>query len=160
MDAIELLKDQHDEVAELFEELAELDGARKEECFVRLADALAIHATIEERHFYPAVRAERTEEILLESLEEHLAIKRVLADMLALSPDDELFDAKLAVLQEEVEHHVGEEEGDLFPKVKRLFGRARLDEIGGLMEQTAGELEGTDPRFTVRSQTEAAPPLP
>jgi hypothetical protein len=159
MDAIGMLKEQHGDVAEMFEQLDEVEGEEKQELFNHLADALAIHAAIEEAHFYPAVRASRTEDILLESLEEHLAIKRVLADLLDLDFDDAVFDAKLKVLQEEVEHHVEEEEGELFPKVSRLFGKERLAEIGAVMQQMADELEGTDPRFQVRHQTGEAAPL-
>ena len=92
-------------------------AARSEE----IADALAVHATIEERHFYPAVKEKRTEEILFESVEEHLEIKRAIADLLALEAIDETFEAKVKVLQEDVEHHVEEEENQLFPKVERMF---------------------------------------
>src|SRR5689334_10550569 len=112
VNAIDMLDEQHDQVDELFEELDQLDdedGGQKENLFATLADKLAIHATIEERHFYPAVKAKATEDILLESLEEHLAIKRVLADLLGLDVDDDRWQAKLEVLREEVEHHVEEE---------------------------------------------------
>src|SRR5947207_2044082 len=108
MDAIEMLDEQHDEVDALFkkyEELGEKATQSKQHLFEEIADALAIHATIEEKDFYPAVKAKRTEDILLESLEEHLAIKRVIADLLKLDPSDETFDAKVKVLNEQVEHH-------------------------------------------------------
>ncbi len=122
MNAIDLIKEQHDEVEELFEQLEDADGDEKQELFNRIGDALAVHCAIEEQHFYPAVRASRTEDILLESLEEHLQVKRLLADLLDLDVDDETFDAKCQVLQEEVEHHVEEEETELLPKVQKLFG--------------------------------------
>ena len=106
----------------LFEKLEKASGGdAKRKVFTEIADKLAIHATIEEQDFYPAVKAKRTEDILLESLEEHLGIKRVLADLLAMEVDHETFDAKAKVLKEQVEHHVGEEEDDLFPKVKKLL---------------------------------------
>ena len=120
MNAIDLLKSQHREVEKLFAELEKAkDSRQKQKLFGELADSLAGHATIEEHQFYPAVRAKRTEDILLESLEEHLGIKRVLADLLKIDANDKTFDAKLKVLKEQVEHHVGEEEKELFPKVKK-----------------------------------------
>jgi hemerythrin superfamily protein len=95
--AIEMLSSQHDEIANLFDDLEdETSLTRKREVFETLADALAVHVTIEERHFYPAVRARNTEVIVEESFEEHMGIKLVLADMLATPIDDETFDAKTA----------------------------------------------------------------
>lgn len=160
MNAIELLEDQHREVEDLFEELEAAEEAdEKGELFAELADNLAIHATIEERHFYTLVKEKRTEEILLEALEEHLAIKRILADLLDLSPGDETFDAKISVLKEQVEHHVEEEEKDLFPKVRKILSADELEACGQEMMATAAELEGNEPRRSVKGQTEAAPSL-
>jgi hypothetical protein len=156
MDAIEMLEEQHEEVAALFKELENAKGAsQKRELFEEIADKLAVHATIEEMHFYPAVKAKRTEDILLESLEEHLGIKRVLADLLATDVEDETFEAKVKVLKEQVEHHVGEEQDDLFPKVKKLFDSEALEAIAQEMTATQEELLAAgDPREAVPSQTE------
>jgi hemerythrin superfamily protein len=161
MNAIELLLSQHREVDELFSKIESAKSEdRKSELFEEIADKLAIHAAIEEHHFYPAVRASRTEDILLESLEEHLSIKRVLADLLDVSVDDESFDAKIKVLQEQVEHHVEEEESDLFPKVKKILDKDELEAIGQAMSAEQAELEERgSPRENVRSETEAAAPL-
>src|SRR5688572_4805770 len=117
IDALELLTEQHDEVEQLFSDIEESDDAgEKEELFRELADKLAAHATMEEKIFYPSVMMEQTAELLLESTEEHLSVKRVLADLLELDADDERFDAKLTVLKEHVRHHArDEEEGKLFP---------------------------------------------
>jgi len=139
--AVELLEGQHREVADLFEKLEKASGARKRDLFTQIADKLAIHATIEEREFYPAVKAKRTEDILLESLEEHLGIKRVLADLLKIDADDETFDAKIKVLKETVSHHVEEEETDLFPKVRKLFDKERREALGQEMSAEQAELE-------------------
>ena len=124
-DAMELLISQHDEVDELFAMIEKTDDAeRKQAYFEELADKLAAHATIEEKLFYPAVNAKQTHELLVESTEEHLSIKRVLADLLELDVEDEQFDAKLKVMKEQVEHHARkEQEGELFPKVKKLLGQ-------------------------------------
>jgi hemerythrin superfamily protein len=86
MDALKLLKQQHDEVEELMETLEKARKMeRKQAVFIELADKLAAHATMEEKLFYPSVKAKKTEELVLESAEEHLAVKRVLADMLKLT---------------------------------------------------------------------------
>jgi hemerythrin superfamily protein len=160
MNAIELLTFQHREVAELFETIENAESEQaKQEAFETLADSLAAHATIEEHQFYPAVKARRTEDILLESLEEHLGIKRVLVDLLKTSVDDETFPAKLKVLKEQVEHHVGEEEGDLFPKVKKVLDKDELEALGQeLMAEYDALLEG-HPREQVPSETDEAAPL-
>ena len=157
LDAVDLLEAQHREIEDLFERLENAGGDRKRRVFAEIADKLAIHATIEERDFYPVVKAKRTEVILLESLEEHLGIKRVLADLLAIDVDDETFDAKANVLKEQVEHHVEEEEADLFPKVKRILDEETLIAIAQQMTATQEELvaDGT-PRKAIPSETKHA----
>jgi hemerythrin superfamily protein len=156
MNAIEMLKEQHEEVAELFEQIEKAkDANRKRALFEEIADKLAVHAAIEEMHFYPAVKAKRTEDILLESLEEHLGIKRVLADLLEIDVEDETFEAKVKVLKEQVEHHVGEEQDDLFPKVEKLFDEETLEAIAQEMTATQEELIAAgDPRQSVPAQTD------
>jgi len=151
MDAIELLESQHREVEKLF---AKIERAKSEDVkaqlFEQIADKLAVHASIEEHHFYPAVKAKRTEDILLESLEEHLGIKRVLADLLETEASDETFDAKISVLKEQVSHHVEEEESELFPKVQKLLGSEQLEAIGQAMSAEQAELEdGGEPRLAI-----------
>ena len=156
MDAIELLKSQHREVEELFAKIEKAKSDNnKAKLFDQLADDLAIHAAIEEHHFYPSVKERRTEEILLEALEEHLAIKRALADLLETAVDDETFDAKIKALKEEVQHHVKEEESDLFPKVKKIFSRDELTAIASEMAAEQAELEAEgEPRKLVPGETE------
>src|SRR3712207_7403878 len=88
--------------------------------FARIADNLAAHATIEEKLFYPSVYVGPTADKLQEAVEEHLSAKRVMADLLDMDPLDAQFKAKMKVLQELVEHHVEEEEKDLFKDVKKL----------------------------------------
>ena len=155
MDAIEMLKSQHKDVDELFAQIeAATTTDKKARLFEQLADKLAVHATIEEKHFYPAVKAKRTEDILLESLEEHLGIKRVLADLLATDASDDTFDAKIKVLKEQVEHHVEEEHTDLFPKVKKLLDAETLTAIAQEMTATQEELiEEGEPRKAVPGET-------
>jgi hemerythrin superfamily protein len=162
MDAIELLSSQHLEVDQLFAKIeAAQNPSEKEQLFAELADKLAAHAEIEEKLFYPSVMAKQTEELLLESVEEHLAIKRVLADMLELKVDDDHFDAKLSVMKEQVRHHAHqEEEGELFPKVKRLMSKDELAGLGGELAAMFETVLPQSPRRKVPAQTKSAAPLP
>jgi hemerythrin superfamily protein len=159
--AIDMLEGQHREVEDLFAKLEKADrGERKQKLFTLIADKLAVHASIEEEAFYPAVKAKRTEDILLESLEEHLGIKRVLSDLIDLDASDETFDAKAKVLQEQVEHHVEEEEDDLFPKVRKIFDEETLVAIAQQMAMLQEELLAKgNPRLAVPTQTDEAAPL-
>ncbi len=161
VNAVEMLEGQHREVEDLFAKLEKADrGERKQKLFTQIADKLAVHASIEEEAFYPAVKAKRTADILLESLEEHLGIKRVLADLIDLDANDETFDAKTKVLQEQVEHHVGEEEDDLFPKVKKIFDEETLVAIAQQMALLQEELLAKgNPRLAVPAETDEAAPL-
>jgi hemerythrin superfamily protein len=162
MNAIELLTDQHTEVDQLFAKIEKTEDAdQKKALFNELADKVAVHASIEEKLFYPAVMARQTEEILLESVEEHLAVKRVLADLLTLDVEDEHFDAKLSVMKEELRHHAhDEEEGTLFPKVRRLLSTDDLEGLGGELLNLFETLLTKEPRRKVPMETRAAAPLP
>jgi hypothetical protein len=161
INAIDMLQGQHEEVAGLFDKIEEAPTVvRKQQIFEALADALAVHVTIEERHFYPAIRAKRTDDILPESLEEHLGIKRVLTNLLGTPIGDENFDTKLSVLRELVENHVEEEETDLFPKVELLFDEETLDAIAREMMVTQDALvRRGDPRWEIPKETMHAPDL-
>ena len=160
MEATKLLKQQHDEVKALFKryEAAEEDS-EKQELFDQIADDFAAHGEIEEKIFYPAVYVGTLKEKLQEAVEEHLAAKRVAADLLDLEPSDEQFDAKMKVLKELIEHHVEEEEGELFPLVKQNFAREELDALGEHMEQVFEQLKQDEPREEIPSETGHAPPL-
>jgi hemerythrin superfamily protein len=161
VNAIDMLKQQHREVEELFEEFESAgDGAKKtkERVCKQIADALALHAEIEEKIFYPESKqaAEDAEELLRESVEEHLAVKKLIADIMQSSVDDPQFDAKLTVLKEQVEHHVEEEEQDLFPKVKKACSKQQLEDMGDRMQQLAEELEEQgSPSANIPGQTDA-----
>ena len=162
MNAIELLKSQHREVEDLFEKFEKSDKSPVRRKLVEeICDKLTVHASIEERHFYPAVKAKQTEDILLEALEEHLAAKRVMADLLDLKPSDETFEPKVKVLKEQIEHHVEEEEEELFPKVAKLLDADELLALGQEMTATQVELErARKPRESVREETDVAAQLP
>jgi hemerythrin superfamily protein len=152
--AIDLLTEQHREVDDLFASFEDADDLdEKRDLCAQICDKLAIHALIEERHFYPAVRAARTEDILLESLEEHVQIKRAIADLLDLGDEDPGLEARMKVLKDQVTHHVEEEERELFPKVEKLFDEDRLIAIAQEMASDAADLEGTEPRLNVPRET-------
>jgi hemerythrin superfamily protein len=161
MSAIDMLEDDHREVEDLFEEFESAKGAaKKRKVFEEIADKLAVHATIEEKHFYPAAKSEETEDLLLEAAEEHLSAKRVIADLLALDASDETFEAKVKVLQEQIEHHVEEEEGELFPTVQKLLDKEALDALEQEMTATREELLAKgDPRKSIPAETDSAAPV-
>jgi hemerythrin-like domain-containing protein len=140
MDAITLLKSDHRTVEELFKKYeATGDRARKTRRALvdKMIQALSMHAAIEEQVFYPGARAavEGTTEVVLESLEEHHIVKWTLSELEKLDPSDERFHAKVTVLIESVRHHVKEEEGELFPKVRKALSRSALQELGERMER-------------------------
>lgn len=161
MNAIDLLESQHREVEKLLSRIESAkEPSEKQRLFETIADQLAVHAAIEEHQFYPAVKAKRTEDILLEALEEHVSVKRVLTDLMKTSAGDETFDAKIKVLKEQLEHHVEEEEDDLFPKVKKLLDSEQLEALGQEMsaEQAMLEEKGK-PRKEIPSQVGQAAEL-
>lgn len=133
-DAIALLTEDHRTVQELFRRYAKL-GERahksREDLVKRITRELAIHAAIEEQVFYPRLREEgrRVKDDVLEGLEEHHLIKEALADLEKSSPEDERYDAKVKVLIEQVEHHVKEEEGEMFPRARRALDRETLVDL-------------------------------
>jgi hemerythrin-like domain-containing protein len=156
---MQLLKKQHQEVKQLFKQYEDADESEKQELFEQIADDFAAHGEIEEKIFYPAVFVGPLKEKLQEAVEEHLAGKRVVADLLKMDPSDEQFDPKMKVLQELIEHHVEEEEGELFPLVRQNFAREELEALGEQMEQMFDELQESAPREAIPSETDQAPPL-
>ncbi|HEY4221146.1 MAG TPA: hemerythrin domain-containing protein [Myxococcota bacterium] len=163
MNAIELLESQHRLVEDLFSQLQDSDESdQKQELFDQIADALAAHATIEEEIFYPACVGHAEQDKLFEATEEHLGVKRVIADVLKMRSTDERFVAKVKVLQDLVEHHVEEEESELFPKVQQTLSEDELHSLGGQLEQRFAELtnDAVPPREAVPNETEEAAPLP
>ena len=141
MNPIELLKNDHDEVEELFEEYEKAGDkavAKKQALFEQIREALTIHMDIEETIFYPAVKALRDEEIkdeVREADEEHHVVKLLLGELARMSPSDEQFDAKMTVLKENVEHHVEEEESELLPDAKKRLSDELLEQLGDEMEE-------------------------
>jgi hemerythrin superfamily protein len=162
MNALDLLKEQHEEVSKLFKQFEKLEEggmAERRELFVMIADRLSAHATIEEQFFYPSIKTEKTEDLVREAVEEHLAVKRIIADLLEMEPADENYNAKMKVLQENVEHHVEEEEKELFKLVRKVLDEDQLLALGVQMMAEYEELMQTEPRNEVPMQTDTAAPV-
>lgn len=138
MNAIELLKEDHDKVEELFEQVKANEDGDNTAAFEKIKQELDAHAHIEEAIFYPRLIEEGDEElkkIVLEGIEEHKQAKTLLKEISNLADESEKFDPKLKVLMENVEHHVEEEEGEMFPLVESQLDTEILDELGTEMEQ-------------------------
>jgi iron-sulfur cluster repair protein YtfE (RIC family) len=146
MNAIELLKEDHREALELLERLEtmedELDADEAgievlpTELFNQLKNALTLHTQAEEQVFYPVMREfDETRDQIAEAIEEHQAVDQLLNEMAELSPEDDEFQEKLEELRENLEHHMEEEEDDLFPKAEELCEAKRLDEMGRQIQQ-------------------------
>ena len=135
MDAIELLKTDHRKVEKLFDGLMKSKG--EVSLFRELDKELTVHAEIEEKLFYPAAKnVAPTRDLVLESIEEHKQIKMVLSDLEQADKGTDEWRAGLKVLMEDVQHHVGEEERELFPKVEdKVLSRQELEDLGKRMEQ-------------------------
>jgi len=161
INALELLRSQHDEVEDLIEQIEDCDDPHaKSELFLKLADRLAAHSAIEEKIFYPSVMTGDTREQLIEATEEHLAVKRLLADMMELNCDDEHFDAKLTVLKENIRHHAHDEEEDrLFPEVEAMLDEDELAALGNELLAMYESLIERAPRQNVPAETKHAAEL-
>jgi hemerythrin superfamily protein len=139
VDAIQLLKDDHEKVEKIFSDMERKENRQR--LFPELDRELSIHAEIEEKVFYPACKeAEPTRDLVLESIEEHKQIKLVLADLEQTDKSTDEWGAALKVLKEDVMHHVGEEEKELFPKVKKILSKDQLEALGTRMEEIRMQL--------------------
>lgn len=164
LDAISMLQQQHRLVERIFDHLERLGGSRdrrnKERLFAELAEALLGHAIVEERIFYTAAEEALGERpFLLHAAEEHLSVKRILADLVDLDAGDETFDAKLRCLKEQVLLHVGEEESQLFPRVRRALDEDQLLALAQEMTATLVELQEQEPSDILPAEIDEAAPL-
>ena len=137
MDALELLKTDHKKVKELFKKAEGNENQKQQkQLFEQIKTELETHTHIEETVFYPAVaKHEELKDMVLESLEEHKQVKTLLREMENQTSDSEKFDPKLKVLMENVEHHAEEEEeGKMFPKIRKLMNAEALEQLGQMLE--------------------------
>ncbi len=147
MDAIELLKQDHRAVERLFRQFEHATRKdQKKKIATEVVHELSRHAAIEEQLLYPSIRerAKQLEDLTLEALEEHHVTKWLVHEIDNLPVEHERFDAKMAVLKETVLHHVKEEEGELFPKMRRAFKQDELELLGVMLEE-AKKLAPTHP---------------
>ncbi len=143
-DAVQLLTADHKEVKAFFAKYKTLaegdaDGGDRQALAETICDALTVHAAIEEEIFYPAVRgATDDDDLMNEALVEHASAKELVAQIKDMDPDDDLYDAKVTVLGEYIDHHVKEEEGEMFPEARKA--KLDLKELGAELLARKNEL--------------------
>jgi hypothetical protein len=139
MDAITLLTDEHAKMRKLLTQLestTERGVKTRQELFATIKGELTLHEVIEEEIFYPELKAHpKAKDIVLEGYEEHHVVDLVMAELEGLDVDDEAWGAKAKVMQENVEHHMEEEEGDMFKTARQVFDRDELEDLGRRMAE-------------------------
>jgi hemerythrin-like domain-containing protein len=137
LDALKLLKDDHEKVKKLLGELestTERGVKTRQDLFTKVKRELVVHEAIEEEIFYPALKGHpKTKEITLEAYEEHHVVDMVMAEIEGVAFDDETWGAKFTVMKENLEHHIEEEEGEMFKQAKQVFDREELERLGESM---------------------------
>ncbi len=138
MDAITLLKTDHDKVKRLLSELettTERGVKTRTELFATIKGELTLHEIVEEEIFYPALKSHpKAKDIVMEGFEEHHVVDLLMGELEALDVDDESWGAKAVVMKENVEHHIDEEEGEMFKQARQIFDKAELEELGERMD--------------------------
>jgi hemerythrin-like domain-containing protein len=143
MDPFELLKHDHETVSKLFKRIEAASGRVKLIRFRKLKTELQLHTHIEEKIFYPALKnPEESRDITLEAYEEHKVVKDLLSQLDGAKLSDQ-WDAKFTVLKENVEHHVDEEEGELFSKARKVLSSEKLETLGDEMAEEKKQQGGT-----------------
>ena len=144
MDALSLLKEDHDKVKKLLEDLdstTERGVKTREQLFSKIKQELEIHEAIEEEIFYPALKNHpKTKVLTLEAYEEHHVVDLVMAEIATIPFDQETWGAKFTVMKENVEHHIEEEEGEMFKQAKQVFDGDELSQLGESMAKRKQEL--------------------
>ena len=145
MDAITLLKTDHDKVKKLLNELettTERGVKTRSELFATIKGELTVHEAIEEEIFYPELKAHpKAKDVVLEGFQEHHVVDLLMGELESLDVSDEAWGAKAIVMKENIEHHIEEEEGDMFKKARQVFDRQELEDLGERMAErktTAG----------------------
>ena len=143
MNAITLLKNDHDKVKGIMSELeptTERAEKTRTELFAKLKMELTVHEIIEEEIFYPTLKQHpKAKEIVLEGYEEHNVVDTLMGELEALPVTDETWGAKASVMIENIEHHIEEEEGEMFQKARQVFDRQELEDLGKAMETRKAE---------------------
>ena len=136
MNALELLKADHKKVAALFDRVKKTESEKEHwKLFEQIRSELEVHTHIEETILYPKLREhEELKDLVLEAFEEHKQVKTLIREIDGLVKESEKLAAKLTVMGENVEHHVDEEENEMFPKVEKLMSKEELEELGGELQ--------------------------
>lgn len=146
MDAIALLKADHEVVADLFEQVEKTDESKHPAIFEKIKAELDVHAHIEEAVLYPYLIENGDKELVditKEGIEEHHQVKIFLREISALAEESDKFEPKLKVLMEDVEHHVKEEEEEMFKLCRDQFDQQVLDELGAQLEAEKANFKKT-----------------
>ena len=150
LDALKLLKEDHDRVKKMLaegESTTERGEKTREELFARLKSDLEIHERMEEEVLYPALKSHpKARDLALEGYEEHHVVDTILAELEQTPPSDEQWGAKFKVAKENLEHHIEEEETQMFPKARNAFSDDELEQMGTRMaeiKQLAKQLAGS-----------------
>jgi hypothetical protein len=137
MDALSLLKADHDKVKKMLtegEETTERAEKTRTELFDKLKDEMMIHERIEEEIFYPALKAHpKAKELVLEGYEEHHVVDEIMGELEMTDVTDETWGAKFKVMKENIEHHIEEEEGEMFKQARSVFDIDELEQLGARM---------------------------
>lgn len=136
MNALELLKEDHKKVAALFDKVEGTESEQEHrKLFEKIKTELEVHTHIEETVFYPKIKEyEDLKDLVLEAFEEHKQVKTLIREIDNLVEGSEKLDAKLKVMGENVEHHVEEEETEMFPKVEAVMSKDELEELGAQLQ--------------------------
>jgi hemerythrin-like domain-containing protein len=144
MDALTLLKEDHDKVKKLLTELdstTERGVKTREDLYSKVHRELQVHESIEEEILYPALKEHpKAKDLVLEAYEEHHVVDTVMGELDATPVEDETWGAKLTVMKENVEHHIEEEEQEMFQRARQIFDAEELDQLGQRMEARKQEL--------------------
>jgi len=144
MDALKLLELDHEKVKKILSDLdstTERGVKTREELFTKVRQELVVHEAIEEEIFYPALKEHpKAKDIVLEAYEEHHVVDQVMAEIDGLPFDDETWGAKLSVMKENVEHHIEEEEDQMWKQARQVFDDSELEQLGARMEARKEEL--------------------
>ena len=144
MDVLQFLKNEHDEVKEVFNKLEEAKGAEAARLWEQLSSMLSLHEELEETYFYSRLReASPTEDLVLESYQEHHVMDLLIGEIGSLKPSADEWQPKMKVLQENTEHHIEEEEGELFPKVRKIWDADMRTRVGEEMETVKRQRKGS-----------------
>ena len=145
MDALQLLKEDHDKIKKI---MSHIDGTTeravktREEFFTKMKAELVVHEAVEEEILYPALKEHpKAKDLVLEAYEEHDVVDMVMAEIEQTPFDDETWAAKFTVMKENLEHHIEEEEGEMFEQCRQVFDAEELQELGDQMEGRKEELQ-------------------